>query len=157
VLPRRGIGGVSLGGNEAIVLALKNPGTFASVSSMSGTLDLVEPATRTPPGDDSRQRHLDVSAVELAKAKPEQTRALNVLLTVGVSDPWAKSSRNLDEVLTRNKAPHDLREGPGDHSWSYWLEVLPAHVEWHASLLHEARDVALPTPANQKRTGNPLR
>jgi S-formylglutathione hydrolase FrmB len=148
VLPRRGVGGVSLGGNEAVLLALKNPGVFASVSSMSGTLDLVE--TNVARAKESGARVLDSSSVELARAKPDHARALTLLLTVGSSDPWAKSSRALDDVLTEQQVPHELRMSPGGHDWSHWLEVLPAHVEWHASVLREASDRALPHPASER-------
>ena len=155
VLPRRGIAGLSLGGSEAVILALKDRGVFASVNAMSGTLDLVENTVAREPGSfrENRARVLDSSAVELARARPERARALNLLLTVGTSDPWSKSSRALDEVLSQHQAPHELRESPGGHDWTHWLEVLPAHVEWHASRLHQASDSALPSPAPSRRGG----
>jgi S-formylglutathione hydrolase FrmB len=40
VLPRRGVGGVSMGGLGAIKLGLKYPDLFQSMSSQSGLLDL---------------------------------------------------------------------------------------------------------------------
>jgi predicted esterase len=140
VLSRSGIAGLSLGGNEAIVLALKNEGRFASVSSMSGTLNLVDTPARPAPNEQAprvrRARILDSSALELARVRPLQARAMNLLLTVGASDPWAKGTLELDALLTSFKAPHELRQSPGGHDWDHWLEVLPAHVAWHAALLH---------------------
>ena len=40
VLPKRGVMGMSMGGHGSFVLALRHPGTFASVSSMSGVMDI---------------------------------------------------------------------------------------------------------------------
>ena len=40
VLPKRGVMGMSMGGHGSFVLALRHPGSFASVSSMSGVMDI---------------------------------------------------------------------------------------------------------------------
>lgn len=74
-------------------------------------------------------------------AYPADGRAwVATLPTVGASDPWAKATLELDALLTSCRAPHGLRQSPGRHDWDRWLEVLPAHVAWHAALLHGSVD-----------------
>ncbi len=142
VTERRSIGGISMGGNGAIVLALKYPGTFVSVSSMSGAVDLSEAANRPAlverlgPYEENSALWERSSALHLVEARAEVARELPLLLTVGSQDRWAPASRALKKMLEALGSTAVLKESPGDHGWGHWLSVLPEHVAWHARHLH---------------------
>lgn len=145
VTKKRGIGGISMGGNGAIVLAIKSPGTFLSVSSMSGAVDLSKAATRPAlierlgPYAENQAAWLANSALQLVKAKPDAAKGFALYFTVGSDDVWAGPNRALDAALDELRITHEFKESPGDHGWAHWLEVLPSHLEWHAGKLKAAK------------------
>ena len=140
----RSIGGLSMGGHGAITLALKNPGLFVAASSMSGVLDLPAAHSRKAlierlgPYSENRERWEQNSALHLIEASPDQAKKLPMLLTVGSSDHWAATNRQIHARLTALGIEHDFDESEGGHDWKYWTEQLPRHVEWHAAKLHAA-------------------
>lgn len=82
VLPKRGVMGMSMGGHGSFVLALRHPGTFASVSSMSGVMDIT--------------RH------------PDQWKIRDVLGPMNANKAlW--QSYSAEELLKRSKAARDAR------------------------------------------------
>lgn len=145
----RGIAGISMGGNGAISMALRYPKTFASVSSMSGTVDLSEARSRPAlierlgAYEEHQKLWEGYSALQLVKAHPELARDTPIFLTVGLEDRWAQANRGLYQQLTQVGGDHLLKEKPGGHSWSHWLEVLPEHLAWHARLLHPEKSATV--------------
>jgi S-formylglutathione hydrolase FrmB len=142
---RRSIGGISAGGNAAIVSALRHPGCFASVSSLSGALDL-EVARRRPalelalgPYAENPAPWRHWSAQHVLAQHAAAARQLPLLLTVGASDLWAQSNRVFSAELDRLAVAHTFRESAGGHDWTHWLEVLPEHIVFHARVLNATR------------------
>ncbi|HZH03963.1 MAG TPA: DUF459 domain-containing protein, partial [Myxococcaceae bacterium] len=142
VSDRRGVAGISMGGNGALALALRYPGSFASASAMSGAVDLTEAKTRGAlverlgPYEKNPQLWETYSATHLVKALPELVRRVPILLTVGNEDGWAPANRTLSQELSQIGGVHLFKETPGGHTWDHWLRVLPEHVAWHARQLH---------------------
>lgn len=144
VSERRGISGISMGGNGAMVLALKAPGAFVSVSSLSGAVDLSEAKQREAlierlgSFEEKPEAWLAHSAVQLVEKKKAQAKALPVLLTVGTEDRWLNANRNLAKALEASGADSKLKESRGGHTWELWVSSLPEHVQWHAQRLQAA-------------------
>jgi hypothetical protein len=94
----RGVAGLSMGGHGAFVLCLRNPGAFASVSSMSGILDITRHTNQWRLADlfgpyeggfaTDWDQH---SALKLIERNGDYVRSLPMLITVSVDDRWTKT------------------------------------------------------------------
>jgi S-formylglutathione hydrolase FrmB len=136
----RAIAGLSMGGHGALALALRNPGTFRSASSMSGILDLTshpeswEIAQRLGPFAEQLAAWEDHSVAHLLRAgvAPE----LPILFVCGDADraAWTENLA-LHEELTETGREHEWRGSTAGHSWSFWTEELPEHVAFAAEYL----------------------
>jgi S-formylglutathione hydrolase FrmB len=141
VTNRRGIAGNSAGGHGALTLALKHPGVFQSVSSMSGVLDLTLANDRTAlierlgPYAESRLAWEENSAFQLLAKHREEARRVPLLITVGRSDRWTTVNRTFAGELEDLGIQHTFEEREGGHDWTYWVSEIPNHVAWHAARL----------------------
>jgi len=142
---RRAVAGLSMGGHGAVVLALRHPGAFMSVSAMSGILDITRHRHRDwelervfgPYTRDNLDLWRQHSAYHLCLEKKDYLRSLPLLLTVARNDPWALADNRLfHRRLTKLKIPHIYRESPGNHDWTYWKSQLPVHAAFHAGVLN---------------------
>lgn len=142
VLPKRGVMGMSMGGHGSFVLALRHPGTFASVSSMSGVMDI----TRHPaqwkirdvlgPMKSNKALWQSYSAEELLK-RSKAAGMPAMLITTGQQDAYVvPENRAFRDTLRRGGFSYQYREAPGLHDWTYWLDELPLHAAFHAGVLH---------------------
>ncbi len=131
----RAIAGLSMGGYGALKFGVKNPEMFAFVGSMSGaigaaswteadlhgfefiwrTLALVFGPENSPTraANDLNRLFRDLPAERIA-ALPF------VYLDCGTEDLLLQSSRDLADILVARKIPHEYRQLPGTHAWSYW-------------------------------------
>lgn len=139
---KRGVLGISMGGNGALALALRHPGTFHVVGSMSGAVDLTEARTRSAlierlgAFEENPAAWRAYSALHLVRARPEVARDLPIRLTVGRADRWVRANRALRGALEAVGARPLHEESEGGHSWSHWLSVLPVHIAWQGEQLH---------------------
>lgn len=131
----RAIAGLSMGGYGAIKFGLKHPEMFALAASMSGAFqapswtekELKDPGARTDsvmqafgPADSPTRQANDV--FKLARAVPaKQISSLPYFyLDCGTEDYLFSNSRDLATLFQEQKIPHEYRELPGTHSWTYW-------------------------------------
>ncbi len=135
-----GITGHSMGGHGALVLALRNPGRFRSVSALAPILTPSavpwgEKAFTAYLGPDrARWAEWDATAL-LARA----AAAPAMRIDQGGADPFLEAQ--LDpaaflEVVRAGGHPVEYHQHPGyDHSYYFVASFLPAHVAWHAAQL----------------------
>lgn len=136
----RAISGHSMGGHGALVVALKNPGRYRSVSAFS---PIVAPS-RVPWGEkafaaylgDDREAWHAYDAVELMKTAQER---LPLLIDQGDADEFLQSQlkpqilQATAEALTH---PLTLRMQPGyDHSYYFIATFIGEHIAYHARAL----------------------
>ena len=57
-------------------------------------------------------------------------RLPQLMVDVGVDDPFINQNRDLDATLTRLGVPHRYAEWPGAHSWSYWQRHAAESLEF---------------------------
>lgn len=140
VTGRQGITGHSMGGHGALVLALRNPGLYQSVSAFS---PIVAP-TRVPWGekafgaylgaDRSRWAAYDATAL-VAHAKER----LPILIDQGTADGFLAPQLQPERFEAACKAvdhPLTLRMQPGyDHSYYFIATFAGDHVAHHAKAL----------------------
>lgn len=137
---RHGITGHSMGGHGALVLALRNPGAYRSVSAFSPIVAPSEvpwgqKAFRAYLGDDpSSWRAWDACA--LVRAADER---LPILVDVGDADPFLERElqpERLEAACTEVGHPLTLRRQPGyDHSYYFVSTFIDDHIAHHASAL----------------------
>lgn len=134
----RGIMGLSMGGHGALMMTVKHPDTFGSCSSLSGILKLTnhpyreDVAERLGPWKENREIWEANSVWDLAEGF--KTAGVHVLFDCGKDDVKTGAiwdSRLLHERLLQLEVPHIWREHSGTHSWEYWTEHLPDHLNFH--------------------------
>ena len=136
----RGISGHSMGGHGALVIALKHPGRYRSVSAFA---PIVAPS-RVPWGEKAFDAYLGPDseawkawdATELVKSATEK---LPILIDQGRADefldgqlkPWL-----LEDAAQAAGHPLVLRMQPGhDHSYYFIASFIGEHIAHHAAAL----------------------
>jgi putative tributyrin esterase len=131
----RAIAGLSMGGYGSIKFGLKSPGTFAFAGSMSGAFgitrfterDISGAAWQTtmklfgPVGSETRKSN---DLFEIVSAlTPQRISGLPFFyFDCGTEDSPLifPSNKELAGAMIDKKVPHEYRQLPGDHSWTYW-------------------------------------
>jgi len=139
---RRSISGHSMGGHGALVIALRNPGRYASVSAFS---PIVAP-TQVPWGQKALaaylgEKNLDAwkqyDTVELIHVAQER---LPLLVDQGLSDEFLEHQLRPQLLRTACEQvghPLTLNLRPGhDHSYYFISTYLSEHMAHHAAALN---------------------
>lgn len=136
----RSIFGHSMGGHGALVIALKNPGMYKSVSAFS---PIVEP-TAVPWGEkaftaylgDDREAWNAWDTVHLIASADER---LPLLVDQGDADPFLEKQlqpERLEKICAKVDHPLTLRRQPGyDHSYYFIASFMGDHLAHHAKAL----------------------
>ncbi|MDR2406122.1 MAG: DUF459 domain-containing protein [Deltaproteobacteria bacterium] len=145
---RLGIMGISMGGHGALTLALKHPGLFKSVGSLSGVTDIASHGQKTSldkylrleellgPYEASMGLWQGNSAYHLTRRNPDKLKATNLSLSVGLADKLVLAeNRQYSRLLTDLGIAHDYQELSGGHSWDLWQKTLPKHLTDMANTL----------------------
>lgn len=140
VTDARAIGGHSMGGHGALVIALKHPGRYRSVSAFA---PIVAPS-RVPWGEKAFATYLGADraawkawdACELIADAPER---LPLLVDQGGADPFLATQLHpewLREACVHAGHPLDLRMHAGyDHSYYFIATFIAGHLAHHAAAL----------------------
>jgi putative tributyrin esterase len=131
----RAIAGLSMGGYGALKFGVKHPELFVFAASMSGALDAASWTEADLKGLESIWRTLQPvygaadsetrTANDLSKLYRElpagRVAALPyVYLDCGTEDVLVQTNRSFADILLKQKIPHEYRQLPGNHSWTYW-------------------------------------
>ncbi len=138
----RGIAGLSMGGHGALSIAALHPDLFSSASSLSGILNLVTHAhldhaerwklnDTLSPFDDNPAFWEAHSVYHLVDRFVNADVAL--LFDTGIADQTGavEDNRQVHERLTNRAIVHAYHEFPGAHTWNYWAEHIPEHLDFH--------------------------
>lgn len=137
---RRAIFGHSMGGHGALVIALRNPGRYRSVSAFS---PIVAPS-QVPWGQkaftaylgDDREAWKQYDAVELIKTASER---LPLLVEQGLGDEFLQEQLRpnlLQAACDASGHPLILNQRPGyDHSYYFMSSFIGSHIAHHAAAL----------------------
>ncbi len=155
----RGICGLSMGGYGALKFASKYPDMFASASSMSGVLAILNHPDSwfMPKVFGSQKEHLDVwkenDLLELAPALKGQpnatkdslktdahsTQKVAIKFDVGIDDHTLNDNREYLQRLQDLGISFEYGEFPGTHNWEYWSGHIFEHLQFHARHLKNAQ------------------
>ena len=127
------VAGLSMGGFGALKFGLKYPDIFVLAGSFSGAIGAATITEKTVPGaigktidaifgpDGSDVRKGNDPFAIIRSATPEQTKRFPFLyLDCGTEDFLFQNNREFDSLLIEKKVPHEFRELPGAHNWTYW-------------------------------------
>ena len=138
---KQGIFGHSMGGLGALVLALRNPEKFQSVSAFS---PIVSPST-VPWGQKAFTAYLGEDKNAWLAHDPVQLilqgkTAKDILIDQGLADPFFEEQLQTDLILKAcekmgQKADIRLHEGY-DHSYYFIATFMPEHIAFHAKQLN---------------------
>jgi enterochelin esterase family protein len=95
------IGGLSMGGGQAMQVGLRHPELFSSIATFSG----------------STQYRGDLEKLDGA-ALAAKYKVLWV--GCGTDDPAFASNKAIADLLEAKKVPHVFRSSPGGHIWPVW-------------------------------------
>jgi enterochelin esterase-like enzyme len=133
----RGIGGLSMGADGAMQLAMNYPGTYGTVGIHSPTPRNFQDTSSYVSffGDEAYFEAHD--PVELVKQYPDRARALQIFLDVGADDAvWLPSVRSYHDLLTELDIAHTWHdEWPGIHDGYYWGGHTPDYLRFYAAAL----------------------
>ena len=139
---RASISGHSMGGHGALTIALKNPGTFQSVSAFS---PIVSPST-VPWGRKAFSNYLGedesgwaaYDSCQLIRAGAQQ---LPTLIDQGTADDFLEGqlqTRLLEEACASAGYEAGIRYQEGyDHSYFFIASFIGEHIAFHAAALEE--------------------
>ncbi|HNC95256.1 MAG TPA: S-formylglutathione hydrolase [Myxococcota bacterium] len=137
---RISLSGHSMGGHGALILALKNPGRYRSVSAFA---PICAPS-EVPWGHKALGRYLgpdparwkDWDATALIATAPER---LPILVDQGLADGFLEKQlqpERLEAACAAAGHPLQLRRREGyDHSYYFVASFLEEHLRWHAAAL----------------------
>jgi S-formylglutathione hydrolase FrmB len=145
----RGIAGISMGGYGALRLAFRRPDLFNSVATHSAAIVAELPAVDT--GSNARGRlrlfaNVFGSPVDrafwdrnnpLALARTAALSNLKIYFDCGSQDDYGFDSgaQALHNLLVSRRVTHEFHLYPGNHSWLYFAEHLPASLEFESKAL----------------------
>lgn len=141
-LNKRGIFGHSMGGHGALMIALKNPGVFSSVSAFS---PIVAPG-QVPWGEKAFSAYLgankeswkEYDTVELISQAKER---LPLLVDQGTADEFLEKELKpqlLKEACEKHNHPLELNlRKDHDHSYYFIASFMENHIRHHARALKE--------------------
>jgi S-formylglutathione hydrolase FrmB len=138
------VAGLSMGGYGAFKMALTHPERFAAAASLSGGLDIsavVDPHSprndeawlaemRTVFGDLSKVTGSKHDLMALAKKVAKGSVKPRLYQCCGTEDELYHDNIRFRDVV--RKLPIDLtyEEGPGDHNWAYWDQMIQRALVW---------------------------
>ena len=131
----RAIGGLSMGGYGALKFGVKHPEIFVFAASLSGALDAASWTEADLKGFEFIWRTLepvygaansetraanDLSKLYRELPAPRITALPYIYLDCGTEDGLLQSNRSFVDILMKQKIPHEYRQLPGNHAWTYW-------------------------------------
>ncbi len=129
----RAIGGMSMGGNGALQVAINNPDVFGVVGADSFALRRHD----TAPSYFGDQAYFDVhDPVYLYQHEPAVARRFTLWLDVGTDDSWRAADEAFDRQLTAEGIAHAWHEYPGGHKDSYWSAHTADYLRFYGAALN---------------------
>ena len=127
----RAIGGLSMGGDGALQLALHHPDVFGIVGAHSPTTRLTYDQLPGPFYGDEDYWHQN-SPLWLIENTDAAAR-LRIWIDDGQDDPWLPSAQALHEALLDRGVEHEYAELEGTHEAEYWEAYQADYLRFYGS------------------------
>lgn len=128
----RGLGGLSMGGYGALMLALRHRDVWSAAFSHSGAVAAPRWVDDPPnvgifgPKDGPVRLEHDLWRLSASADQPWP----GLYFDCGLDDFLVEENRAFHRMLQRSERPHIYRERPGGHTWRYCDENLPSSLDW---------------------------
>ena len=124
----RAIGGMSMGGYGAMMLALRHPDLFSVVCSQSAAIFFAhDPKRRAPGGVQAFESYLPRGKYDcftLARKHRNNPHRLAIRMECGTEDGLLEPNRQFHRHLEKLNIAHTYLESPGKHSSAYFADQL---------------------------------
>jgi S-formylglutathione hydrolase len=140
---RHGLTGHSMGGHGALVIGLRNPGMFRSLSAFAPICTTLhspwgQKALGHYLGND-KNRWAEYDATEVARNVPDNHAYSKILVDQGADDPWLAEQLKpelLQSACGASGVPLELRLHEGyDHGYYFISTFIEQHLNFHADFL----------------------
>jgi enterochelin esterase-like enzyme len=136
----RAVGGLSMGGEGALRMAMLNPDVFAIAGAHSPSLrtayDQLSPELQQLYGTEADWRA--ASGLWLATDTDAAAR-LSIMLDVGEDDPWRPNVELLHSRLDERGISHRFEVLPGEHAAEYWIGNVDHYLSFYGSAFSGGR------------------
>jgi S-formylglutathione hydrolase len=136
---RKSISGHSMGGHGALIIGVRNPQSYRSVSAFAPIAAASQSAwgqhALTAYLGPDRQRWRDYDAAAVIRSAPSRHE---LLVDQGMADPYLDQLRpdELKEACRTSGQPLNFRERPGyDHGYYFVSTFIAEHLRFHATAL----------------------
>lgn len=132
----RAIGGLSMGGEGAMRIAMTHPGVFGTAAAHSPSLrtayDQFAPELQALFGDEDAWR----AATPLwLVVDTDAAYSLNLAVDIGEDDPWRANVELLHERMLSRGIAHRFEVLPGEHAAEYWIDNVDHYLAFYSSAL----------------------
>jgi S-formylglutathione hydrolase FrmB len=146
----RAIGGLSMGGEGALRIAMTRPGVFGTAAAHSPSLrtefEQFSPALQEIFGDEASWR----AATPLwLVVDTDAAYGLNLAIDIGEDDPWRANVELLHERMLRRGIAHHFEVLPGEHAAEYWIDNVDHYLAFYSAALASTAEhapVVAPVP-----------
>jgi enterochelin esterase-like enzyme len=126
----RAVGGLSMGADGALQLALNFPDVFGVAGAHSPVLRPYEIAPAFYGLEDNFDRYYPVALLE---SDPEVAAGLRISIDAGVADEWFPNAEAFNNELNALGIPHDWHAWPGQHDAAYWAAHVPDDLTFYST------------------------
>ncbi len=133
------IGGLSMGGYGAVRAVFDYPETFGGAFSLSGTLDVAEPAFSERHPDlyqtgfgctDPAASHPGTQNDLLRRLESSAHTLPPMFICCGTEDRLLAQNERFVAAAQRAEISPQWHRGPGDHTFKYWRQMLPIALDY---------------------------
>lgn len=135
----RAVGGLSMGGQGALLYAVKHPGIFRTCAVLSSALYTDEDVKligafpqlfeRIFGKEDDHWKRNNVINL-MADMADKQKNAVKFWIDCGDDDFLYRGNAALHTMMRDKNIPHQFRVRDGGHSWSYWRSGMPEILQY---------------------------
>jgi enterochelin esterase-like enzyme len=128
----RAIGGLSSGGQGALMLGMTHPDEFGIVGAHSPSFREADGSLEFFGKQDYFNQYDPIWLVK----NTDTAKQLTIWMDVGEDDDvWGEGILRYKKLLESLKIPFEFHTSPGRHEGSYWVPHVPDYLTWYASKL----------------------
>ncbi len=129
----RAVGGLSIGGQSGLMLAMTHPEVFMIAGAHS-------PSFREADGSieffGTQDYFNQYDPIWLVKNKTENAKKIIIWMDVGQDDDvWGEAIAQYKKLLESLQVPFTWRTWPGRHEGTYWTPHVPDYLTWYSAAL----------------------
>lgn len=153
--PKRGIGGLSMGGYGGLLYSMQHPGMFAVTLALSPGMYTEEQILDFPQREFDRRYGKGFGAIGLEGKErltedyrmnhplalmrvvdKDDLKKLRIFIDCGAEDRFDAGSFEMHHYLKEQGVGHYFTIRPGQHNWTHWREGIVKAMEYASAIFH---------------------